>query len=171
MADSKLFPLCRNVMMESARFSHGQGTMQMNDLSKLDVSSFDAVIFPGGHGIVKNLWETQSYSWGSILKQIEMFFEKKLNTSQKKCSVLTEETIRVHLHILKLWWLSDYVWIGYFIVCHPRSITIPGAKILLSCFTVSKQMVKSKWKCRRLMRLIHVWAQCTSAPFYTQHLT
>lgn len=55
MADSKLFPLCRNVMMESARFSHGQGTMQMNDLSKLDVSSFDAVIFPGGHGIVKNL--------------------------------------------------------------------------------------------------------------------
>uniref|UniRef100_A0A8C1N622 ES1 protein n=2 Tax=Cyprinus carpio TaxID=7962 RepID=A0A8C1N622_CYPCA len=45
----------RNMMMESARFSHGQGMMQMNDLSKLDVSSFDAVIFPGGHGIVKNL--------------------------------------------------------------------------------------------------------------------
>ncbi|KAI2662024.1 ES1 protein, mitochondrial [Labeo rohita] len=45
----------RNMMMESARFSHGQGMMQMNDLSKLDVNSFDAVIFPGGHGIVKNL--------------------------------------------------------------------------------------------------------------------
>uniref|UniRef100_A0A673LZG1 ES1 protein, mitochondrial-like n=1 Tax=Sinocyclocheilus rhinocerous TaxID=307959 RepID=A0A673LZG1_9TELE len=42
----------RNVMMESARFSHGQGMMQMNDLSKLDVNSFDAVIFPGGHGVV-----------------------------------------------------------------------------------------------------------------------
>ncbi|XP_016375907.1 ES1 protein, mitochondrial-like [Sinocyclocheilus rhinocerous] len=45
----------RNMMIESARFSHGQGMMQMNDLSKLDVSSFDAVIFPGGHGVVKNL--------------------------------------------------------------------------------------------------------------------
>ncbi|XP_056320440.1 ES1 protein, mitochondrial [Danio aesculapii] len=45
----------RNMMMESARFSHGQGTMQMNDLSKLDANSFDAVIFPGGHGIVKNM--------------------------------------------------------------------------------------------------------------------
>uniref|UniRef100_A0A8B9KNK2 Es1 protein n=1 Tax=Astyanax mexicanus TaxID=7994 RepID=A0A8B9KNK2_ASTMX len=45
----------RNMMMESARFSHGQGMMQMQDLSRLDVNSFDAVIFPGGHGIVKNL--------------------------------------------------------------------------------------------------------------------
>lgn len=44
------------MMMESARFSHGQGMMQMQDLSKLDVNSFDAVIFPGGHGIIKNLW-------------------------------------------------------------------------------------------------------------------
>lgn len=54
-SDSKPFPLGRNMMMESARFSHGQGMMQMNDLSKLDANSFDAVIFPGGHGIVKNL--------------------------------------------------------------------------------------------------------------------
>ncbi|XP_036434710.1 ES1 protein, mitochondrial [Colossoma macropomum] len=45
----------RNMMVESARFSHGQGMMQMQDLSRLDVNSFDAVIFPGGHGIVKNL--------------------------------------------------------------------------------------------------------------------
>ncbi|KAK1893311.1 ES1 protein mitochondrial [Dissostichus eleginoides] len=29
--------------------------MQMQDLSKLDVNSFDAVIFPGGNGIIKNL--------------------------------------------------------------------------------------------------------------------
>lgn len=43
------------MMMESARFSHGQGMMQMQDLSKLDANSFDAVIFPGGHGIIKNL--------------------------------------------------------------------------------------------------------------------
>uniref|UniRef100_A0A3B4VFH3 Glutamine amidotransferase class 1 domain containing 3, like n=1 Tax=Seriola dumerili TaxID=41447 RepID=A0A3B4VFH3_SERDU len=43
-----------NMMTESARFSHGQGMMQMQDLAKLDVNSFDAVIFPGGHGITKN---------------------------------------------------------------------------------------------------------------------
>ena len=43
------------MMMEAARFSHGQGMMQMQDLAKLDVNSFDAVIFPGGHGVVKNL--------------------------------------------------------------------------------------------------------------------
>lgn len=45
----------RNMMMEAARFGHGQGMTQMQDLSKLDVNSFDAVIFPGGHGIIKNL--------------------------------------------------------------------------------------------------------------------
>lgn len=43
------------MMMEAARFSHGQGMTQMQDLAKLDVNSFDAVIFPGGHGVVKNL--------------------------------------------------------------------------------------------------------------------
>uniref|UniRef100_A0A8C6V0F4 Es1 protein n=1 Tax=Neogobius melanostomus TaxID=47308 RepID=A0A8C6V0F4_9GOBI len=32
----------RNMMMESARFSHGHGMMQMHDLSKLDPNSFDA---------------------------------------------------------------------------------------------------------------------------------
>ncbi|CAL9708478.1 unnamed protein product [Knipowitschia caucasica] len=42
-------------MMESARFSRGQGMMQMNDLSNLDVKNFDAVIFLGGHGVTKNL--------------------------------------------------------------------------------------------------------------------
>uniref|UniRef100_A0A8C5NGK8 ES1 protein, mitochondrial-like n=1 Tax=Gouania willdenowi TaxID=441366 RepID=A0A8C5NGK8_GOUWI len=45
----------RNMMMEAARFSHGQGRMQMQDLSKLDANSFDAIIFPGGHGVTKNL--------------------------------------------------------------------------------------------------------------------
>ncbi|XP_028434618.1 ES1 protein, mitochondrial [Perca flavescens] len=45
----------RNMMMEAARFSHGQGMTQMQDLSKLDINSFDAVIFPGGHGVTKNL--------------------------------------------------------------------------------------------------------------------
>ncbi|RXM92481.1 ES1 protein, mitochondrial [Acipenser ruthenus] len=41
----------RNVMIESARLARGK----MQDLSKLDVSSFDAVIFPGGYGVTKNL--------------------------------------------------------------------------------------------------------------------
>lgn len=50
-----VWPFHRNMMMESARFSHGQGKMQMQDLSVLDANSFDAVIFPGGHGIIKNL--------------------------------------------------------------------------------------------------------------------
>lgn len=47
--------LHRNMMAEAARFSHGQGTTQMQDLSKLDVNSFDGIIFPGGHGVIKNL--------------------------------------------------------------------------------------------------------------------
>lgn len=42
-------------MIESARFIHDQGKKQIQDLSTLDVNNFDAVIFPGGHGIVKNL--------------------------------------------------------------------------------------------------------------------
>ncbi|XP_028649246.1 ES1 protein, mitochondrial [Erpetoichthys calabaricus] len=41
----------RNVMIESARLARGK----MQDLSRLDVNSFDAVIFPGGYGITKNL--------------------------------------------------------------------------------------------------------------------
>ncbi|KAM4746486.1 ES1 protein, mitochondrial [Anableps anableps] len=45
----------RNMMIESARFIHGEGKRQIQDLSTLDVNYFDAVIFPGGHGIVKNL--------------------------------------------------------------------------------------------------------------------
>ncbi|XP_061842186.1 ES1 protein, mitochondrial [Nerophis lumbriciformis] len=45
----------RNTMVESARFSHNQGVMLMHDLSKLDVNTFDAVIFPGGYGVIKNL--------------------------------------------------------------------------------------------------------------------
>lgn len=45
----------RNMMAEAGRFSHGQGATQMQDLSNLDVNNFDGIIFPGGHGIIKNL--------------------------------------------------------------------------------------------------------------------
>ncbi|XP_005995297.1 ES1 protein, mitochondrial [Latimeria chalumnae] len=41
----------RNVMIESSRLARGK----IQDLSRLDVNQFDAVIFPGGFGITKNL--------------------------------------------------------------------------------------------------------------------
>lgn len=47
--------LRRNMMAEAARFSHGQGAGRTQDLSTLDVNSFDGIIFPGGLGIIKNL--------------------------------------------------------------------------------------------------------------------
>jgi len=41
----------RNVLVESARIARGN----IKALSELDVSDFDAVIFPGGFGVAKNL--------------------------------------------------------------------------------------------------------------------
>ena len=41
----------RNVLIESARISRGN----IEPVSKLDISQFDAVIFPGGFGAAKNL--------------------------------------------------------------------------------------------------------------------
>lgn len=64
--------LHRNVMVEAARFSHGQGATQMQDLSKLDVNSFDGIIFPGGHGVIKNLWGTL----GSLLDHFELWTDR-----------------------------------------------------------------------------------------------
>ncbi|XP_035266539.1 glutamine amidotransferase-like class 1 domain-containing protein 3, mitochondrial [Anguilla rostrata] len=47
----------RNVLQESARIARGD----IMDLSKLDVSAYDALIIPGGFGVAKNLstWATQ----------------------------------------------------------------------------------------------------------------
>jgi enhancing lycopene biosynthesis protein 2 len=44
----------RNVLVESARIARGN----IEALSKLNVSQFDAVVFPGGFGAAKNL-----YAW------------------------------------------------------------------------------------------------------------
>ncbi|XP_007907411.1 ES1 protein, mitochondrial [Callorhinchus milii] len=41
----------RNVMIESARLARGK----IQDLSRLEAGNFDAIIFPGGYGITKNL--------------------------------------------------------------------------------------------------------------------
>ncbi|KGL79517.1 hypothetical protein N309_02823, partial [Tinamus guttatus] len=41
----------RNVLVESARLARGD----IQDLAELKVSEFDAVIFPGGFGVAKNL--------------------------------------------------------------------------------------------------------------------
>ncbi|XP_072289571.1 glutamine amidotransferase-like class 1 domain-containing protein 3, mitochondrial [Eucyclogobius newberryi] len=48
----------RNVLQESARIARGEVT----DLAKLDASTFDAAIFPGGFGVAKNLsdWATKN---------------------------------------------------------------------------------------------------------------
>ncbi|KAJ8349969.1 hypothetical protein SKAU_G00250990 [Synaphobranchus kaupii] len=47
----------RNVLVESARLARGD----IHDLSQLDVKQLDAVIFPGGFGVAKNLctWAVQ----------------------------------------------------------------------------------------------------------------
>ncbi|KAJ8256101.1 hypothetical protein COCON_G00199650 [Conger conger] len=47
----------RNVLVESARLARGK----IQDLSQLDVKELDAVIFPGGFGVAKNLctWAVQ----------------------------------------------------------------------------------------------------------------
>ncbi len=44
-------PEKRNVLVEAARIARGN----ISPLSKLDVQSFDALIFPGGFGVAKNL--------------------------------------------------------------------------------------------------------------------
>ncbi|XP_078465841.1 ES1 protein homolog, mitochondrial-like isoform X2 [Lampetra fluviatilis] len=41
----------RNVLVESARIARGK----VSDLAKLNASTFDAIIFPGGFGVAKNL--------------------------------------------------------------------------------------------------------------------
>ncbi|XP_066542769.1 glutamine amidotransferase-like class 1 domain-containing protein 3, mitochondrial [Hoplias malabaricus] len=47
----------RNVLVESARLARGD----IQDLSQLNVKEFDAIIFPGGFGVAKNLcnWAVQ----------------------------------------------------------------------------------------------------------------
>ncbi len=41
----------RNVLIESARIARGK----IKDIAELDVNNFDAIVFPGGFGVAKNL--------------------------------------------------------------------------------------------------------------------
>ena len=47
----KEMPETRNVLVESARIARGN----IKPLEKLDIRSFDALLFPGGFGVAKNL--------------------------------------------------------------------------------------------------------------------
>ena len=42
---------CRNMMIEAARIARGE----ISPLSELNPENFDAIIFPGGAGVGKNL--------------------------------------------------------------------------------------------------------------------
>ena len=44
-------PETRNVMVEASRIARGK----INDLAKFNASDYDAIIFPGGFGVAKNL--------------------------------------------------------------------------------------------------------------------
>ncbi len=46
----------RNVLIESARIARGK----IEDITKLDIETTDAVIFPGGAGVIKNLCTYQT---------------------------------------------------------------------------------------------------------------
>ncbi|XP_032384215.1 glutamine amidotransferase-like class 1 domain-containing protein 3A, mitochondrial isoform X1 [Etheostoma spectabile] len=58
----------RNILQESARIARGD----VADLTKLDVSAFDALIIPGGFGVAKNLsdWAVKNKDC-TILPQLE----------------------------------------------------------------------------------------------------
>uniref|UniRef100_A0A673C1E9 Si:ch211-153b23.5 n=2 Tax=Sphaeramia orbicularis TaxID=375764 RepID=A0A673C1E9_9TELE len=58
----------RNILQESARIARGDVT----DLTKLDVSAFDALIIPGGFGVAKNLsdWAVKNKDF-TIQSQVE----------------------------------------------------------------------------------------------------
>ncbi|XP_061585911.1 ES1 protein, mitochondrial [Cololabis saira] len=83
----------RNMMTESARFSHSHLKMQMEDLSTLDVKSFDAVIFPGGHGITKNLSSFMKDGKNCKLQKDAERVLKDFHRSQKPIGVASMATV------------------------------------------------------------------------------
>ncbi len=59
----------RNVLIEASRIARGQ----IKELSKLNMSNFDALIFPGGFGVAKNLC---TYAFEGIEMKINPMVEK-----------------------------------------------------------------------------------------------
>lgn len=62
----------RNILNESARIARGE----IDDLKKLNVDQFDAVVFPGGYGAALNLctWGKEG-SKGSVLPEVQKAIE------------------------------------------------------------------------------------------------
>ncbi|XP_053167416.1 glutamine amidotransferase-like class 1 domain-containing protein 3, mitochondrial isoform X3 [Hemicordylus capensis] len=68
----------RNVLVESARLARGN----IQDLAELKVSEFDAIIFPGGFGVAKNLcsWAVEGKNCtvnGLVKSTLEAFHSAK----------------------------------------------------------------------------------------------
>ncbi|MBP7103043.1 MAG: isoprenoid biosynthesis glyoxalase ElbB [Bacteroidales bacterium] len=58
----------RNVLIEAARIARGN----IKDINKFSVKNFDAVVFPGGYGVAKNLFSyTLDGVHAKVLPQIE----------------------------------------------------------------------------------------------------
>jgi len=72
-------PEKRNVLVESARIARGKIT----DLAKFDASQFDALIFPGGFGVAKNLC---TFAFDGINCKVNIDVEKAIRSmiEQKK---------------------------------------------------------------------------------------
>ena len=68
----------RNVLVESARIARGQ----IKNISQLDADNYDAVIFPGGLGVAKNLsnftTENENFTVDeTIVNVLKQFHEQK----------------------------------------------------------------------------------------------
>lgn len=61
----------RNLLIEAARISRGN----IKDLSELKVSDFDALIFPGGLGVAKNLFD---YAYKGCQADIDTLVKNKI---------------------------------------------------------------------------------------------
>ncbi|MEA3318233.1 MAG: isoprenoid biosynthesis glyoxalase ElbB [Bacteroidota bacterium] len=64
----------RNVLIESARIARGD----IKELSEYDASNFDALIFPGGFGVAKNLC---SFAFDGINCKVNPEIEKTIKTT------------------------------------------------------------------------------------------
>lgn len=72
----KEMPESRNVLVESARIARGK----ILPLTRFNVSDFDAVLFPGGFGVAKNLC---SYAFDGVNCRVEPEIEKIVKVTAK----------------------------------------------------------------------------------------
>ena len=81
----------RNVMIEAARIARGN----IKDINKFSIKNFDAVVFPGGYGVAKNLF---SYALdgvhAKVLPQIEKII-KDTHASGKPIGALCISSVLI----------------------------------------------------------------------------